>query len=70
MNKIKSIAKSALLNYVLILLFLFLSSSDQVGLDEMGEVTTWKEFIQGIFSICIFIAVIAFIRNLFKRDKS
>jgi hypothetical protein len=70
MKKAKLILKDIIKTNVLILLAVFISSSDQVGLDEMGEVTTWKEFIQGIFSICIFIAVISFIRNLFKRDKS
>jgi hypothetical protein len=69
MKKGKILLKDILTTNLIIVFALLIISSDQVGLDEF-EPTTWKEFIQGIISITIFVAIISFIRNLIKKNKS
>ena len=68
MNKIKLITKHISFNCILILLYVFLSSSDQVGLDE---ITTWKDFSEGVFYLSVFIGiiwVIGQIKDNFKME--
>jgi hypothetical protein len=68
MKKVKLILKDIIKSYVLILLAFLFSSSDYVGIDELGE-GTWKDFIEAIISLFIILAVIRFIKNFFKGDK-
>jgi hypothetical protein len=68
MKKVKIILKDISKTSILILLAFFISSSDYVGIDEIGE-GTWTDFIEAIILLFIILAVIRFIKNFFKGDK-